>query len=128
MSTLGHRRRRRTWRAALCALAAVVASFGAPSVAQPREPRLCEDKDKSVRAAWIARSGYHSVAYVSVDQMRCSTARTAIKRGRSAGRDTFRTKGYRCRQIVSNDYGLGLVRDVYRCTRGKRRFEFIAYQ
>lgn len=129
MKALEHAGLRRATRATICALIVTVACVTGPSTAGAREPRLCEDKkDKSFQPAWIARSGYDSVAYVAVDRMRCSSARAAIRRGRSTGRDTFRTKGYRCRQTVSNDYGVGLVRDVYLCTRGKRRFEFIAYQ
>lgn len=129
MTTLQDAGLRRAARATICALIVAVACLAGPATAGAREPRLCEDKkDKSFKPAWIARSGYRSVAYVAVDQMRCSSARAAIRRGRSTGRDTFRTKGYRCRQTISNDYGIGLVRDVYLCTRGKRRFEFIAYQ
>lgn len=96
--------------------------------AESRGLRACgKNGGESFKPAWIGRSGYDFVWYVYVDGMSCRVARQTIKDGRSAGRDTFRASGYRCRQTESNVYGTGLVRDVYRCARRHRAFEFTAY-
>lgn len=114
--------------AAACALIVAVVSLAAPSAAHSRDLKLCgKNGGESFKPPWIGRSGYDFVWYVYVDQMTCRSARAAINRGQSAGKDTFRAPGYRCRKTVSNDYGVGLTRDVYRCTRGPQVFKFTAY-
>jgi len=100
----------------------------APAAAPAADLRPCgKNGGESFEPAWIKRSGYDFVWYVYVGRMSCRLARSTINRGRSAGPDTFRATGYRCRQTESDVYGTGLVRDVYRCTRGRRTFEFTAY-